>query len=100
MALYSVLFESHDQESLQAFIDGCIGPVIAHDLKRSTQIAETLLTYLDSNQNAKSTATSLNIHVNTVRQRLANVDELLGHWTSPNRALEIHVALRLWSLVR
>ena len=100
MALYSVLFESHDQESLRAFIDACIGPVIAHDLRRGTQIAETLLTYLDNNQNAKSTAASLNIHVNTVRQRLANVDELLGHWTSPNRALEIHVALRLWSLVR
>lgn len=98
MALYAVLFESHDRESLKAFIDGCIGPVIAHDLKRGTQIAETLLKYLDNNQNAKSTASSLKIHVNTVRQRLANVDELLGHWTSPHRALEIHVALRLWSL--
>lgn len=98
MALYSVLFESHDQESLKAFINGCIGPVIVHDLKRGTQIADTLLRYLDNNQNAKSTAASLKIHVNTVRQRLANIDELLGHWSSPNRALEIHVALRLWSL--
>ncbi|WP_225984892.1 helix-turn-helix domain-containing protein [Noviherbaspirillum aerium] len=98
MALYSVLFESHDQGSLKAFIDACVGPVIAHDLKRGTQIADTLLKYLDNNQNAKSTAASLKIHVNTVRQRLANVDELLGHWSSPSRALEIHVALRLWSL--
>ncbi|MEC4720962.1 helix-turn-helix domain-containing protein [Noviherbaspirillum sp. CPCC 100848] len=98
MALYSVLFESHDRDSLKAFINACIGPVIAHDLRRGTQIADTLLKYLDNNQNAKSTASSLKIHVNTVRQRLANVDELLGHWSSPNRALEIHVALRLWSL--
>jgi len=36
--------------------------------------------------------------VNTVRQRLASVEELLGHWGSASRALEIHVALRLWSL--
>jgi hypothetical protein len=35
-----------------------------------------------------------------VRQRLANIEELLGYWGSPNRALELHVALRLWSLNR
>jgi DNA-binding PucR family transcriptional regulator len=40
----------------------------------------------------------MGIHVNTVRQRLASVEELLGHWGSASRALEIHVALRLWSL--
>jgi len=33
-----------------------------------------------------------------VRQRLASVEELLGHWGSASRALEIHMALRLWSL--
>ncbi|HEY8607999.1 MAG TPA: GAF domain-containing protein [Noviherbaspirillum sp.] len=98
MALYSVLFESHDRESLKAFINASIGPLVAYDQKRGTQIAETLLNYLDSNQNAKSTASNLGIHVNTVRQRLANVDELLGQWSSSSRVLEIHVALRLRSL--
>jgi sugar diacid utilization regulator/GAF domain-containing protein len=98
MALYSVLFESHDQESLKSFINACIGPIISYDIKRGTQVAETLLNYLDNNQNARLTAAGLKIHVNTVRQRLANVDELLGHWSSPNRALEIHIALRLWSM--
>jgi DNA-binding PucR family transcriptional regulator len=58
----------------------------------------TLLSYFDSNQNAKTTATRLGIHVNTVRQRLANVEQLLGYWGSPSRTLEIQVALRLWSL--
>ncbi|MET0981795.1 MAG: GAF domain-containing protein [Telluria sp.] len=98
MALYSVLFESHDQESLKTYINASIGPLVAYDKKRGTQIADTLLNYLDSNQNAKSTASNLGIHVNTVRQRLANVDELVGHWSSSSRVLEIHVALRLRSL--
>jgi DNA-binding PucR family transcriptional regulator len=57
-----------------------------------------LLTYFDSNQNAKVTAQRLQIHVNTVRQRLATIEDLLGHWGSASRALEIHIALRLWSL--
>jgi DNA-binding PucR family transcriptional regulator len=40
----------------------------------------------------------MGIHVNTVRQRLATIEDLLGHWGHASRALEIHIALRLWSL--
>ncbi len=98
MALYSVLFETHDQTSLRAFLNANIGPLVAYDQKRSADLTHTLLSYFDNNQNAKSTAGRLGIHVNTLRQRLANIEELLGYWGSPSRALEIHVALRLWSL--
>ncbi|MBK4735266.1 helix-turn-helix domain-containing protein [Noviherbaspirillum pedocola] len=98
MALYSVLFETHDGASLNTFIHASIGKLIAHDEKRGSDLTRTMLSYFDSNQNATSTAAQLGIHVNTVRQRLANIEELLGYWGSPNRALEIHVALRLWSL--
>jgi sugar diacid utilization regulator len=98
MALYSVLFETHDQSSLSSFLGATIGPVTSHDSKRGSELTSTLLTYFDSNQNAKATASRMGIHVNTVRQRLASVEELLGHWGSASRALEIHMALRLWSL--
>ncbi|MGB6054231.1 MAG: helix-turn-helix domain-containing protein [Burkholderiaceae bacterium] len=98
MALYSVLFETHDQASLKAFLDASIGPLIVHDQKRGSDLTHTLLSYFDSNQNAKSTATRLGIHINTLRQRLANIEGLLGYLGNPSRALEIHVALRLWSL--
>ena len=40
----------------------------------------------------------MGIHVNTVRQRLATIEDLLGAWGHASRALEIHIALRLWSL--
>ncbi|MBO9651493.1 MAG: helix-turn-helix domain-containing protein [Variovorax sp.] len=99
LALYSALFETHDQASLSQFLDATIGPLIAQDRKRNAQLASTLLCYFDCNQNAKTTAQRLNIHVNTVRQRLAAIEELLGHWGNAARALEIHIALRLWSLV-
>lgn len=98
MALYSSLFETQDRASLQAFLDATIGALTAHDLKRGSGLAPTLLNYFDCNQNAKLAAQKLGIHVNTVRQRLATIEELLGHWGSATRALEIHIALRLWSL--
>ena len=98
LALYSTLFETHDQASLTNFLEASIGPLLSHDRKRGSELAVTLLAYFDCNQNAKSTAQRLNIHVNTVRQRLATTEDLVGHWGQASRALEIHVALRLWSL--
>ena len=98
LALYSTLFETHDPASLTAFLEATIGTLLAHDRKRTSELAATLLTYLDSNQNAKVTAQRLQIHVNTVRQRLATIEDLLGHWGNASRALEIHIALHLWSL--
>jgi GAF domain-containing protein len=98
LALYSTLFESHDQASLGSFLEATIGPLISLDRKRSAELAPTLLSYFDNNQNAKTTAQRLGIHVNTVRQRLATIETLLGHWGQASRALEIHIALRLWHL--
>jgi sugar diacid utilization regulator/GAF domain-containing protein len=98
MALYSTLFETHDQTSRKGFLETTIGPLISHDQKRGSELTSTLLHYFDCNQNAKTTSQRLGIHVNTVRQRLASVEELLGYWGNATRALELHIALRLWSL--
>jgi len=98
LAIYSTLFETHDQASLHNFLEATIGPLLAHDQKRGSALAATLLAYFDCNQNARTTAQRMGIHVNTVRQRLATVEDLLGHWGHASRALEIHIALRLWSL--
>ena len=100
MALYSTLFETHDQTSLAAFLEATIGALTAHDEKRGSELCSTLLSYFDSNQNAKLAAQRLGIHVNTVRQRLATIEDLIGHLGNATRALEIHIALRLWNLTR
>ncbi|RYF61809.1 MAG: GAF domain-containing protein [Comamonadaceae bacterium] len=98
MALYATLFETHDQSSLVAFLNSTIGPLATYDMKRGTQLRNTLLAYFDTNQSATLAAKRLAIHVNTARQRLATIEELLGSWAQATRALELHMALRLWHL--
>lgn len=98
LALYSALFETHDASSLDEYIGATIGALLAHDRRRAGHLADTLLAYFDATGSAKATAESLGIHVNTVRQRLATIESLIGSWSSAARALEIHVALRLWRL--
>lgn len=98
LALYSALFETHDRASLETFLEATIGALTSHDRKRNTELAATLLCYFDHHQNARTTAERLGIHVNTVRQRLATIEDLIGHWGQATRALELHIALRLWQL--
>jgi DNA-binding PucR family transcriptional regulator len=98
LALYSTLFESHDQASLTQFFEATIGPLIEYDKRRGTELTPTLLSYFDSNQNARTTAQRLDIHVNTMRQRLTTIEGLIGAWGQASRALEVQMALRLWSL--
>jgi DNA-binding PucR family transcriptional regulator len=98
LAIYSILFETRDRASLTNFLDATVGPLLSHDARRGSDFATTLLSCFDCNRNAKTTPQRLGIHVNTVRRRLATVEDLLGHWSHAPRALEIHIALRLWSL--
>lgn len=100
LALYSMLFETHDEASLNAFLESSIGTLLSHDQRRGSDLAFTLLCYFDSNRNARLVAKRMNIHVNTVRQRLASIEGIAGHLGNPSRALELHIALRLWVLSR
>jgi len=99
MAVYSVLFESENGASLTQFLATTIGAVVDHDRNRGTSLTPTLLAFFDNRQNASVTATQLGIHVNTMRQRLGSIGTLIGSdWNETHRALEVHIALRLWRL--
>ncbi|KRC86007.1 fused phosphoenolpyruvate-protein phosphotransferase PtsP/GAF domain protein [compost metagenome] len=98
LSMYSLLFEQRQAADVAGFIDATVGKLVAHDQRRNTGLADTLLAYLEHAQNARSTAEHLRIHVNTLRQRLEAVDDLLKGWRQEGRFLELHVALRLHKL--
>ncbi len=100
LSMYSLLFEQRQVADVSGFIDATVGRLVAHDQRRNTGLADTLLAYLEHAQNARSTADHLQIHVNTLRQRLEVVDDLLKGWRDGGRFLELHVALRLHRLRR
>jgi DNA-binding PucR family transcriptional regulator len=59
----------------------------------------TLDAYFSCGMSPARTKDALHVHVNTVAQRLERVGRLLGQdWQSPERALEIQLALRLQRL--
>lgn len=95
---YALLFEKQGREDVEAFLKATVGKLLDYDRTRNCALAETILCYLDNGYNARRTAAKLGIHVNTLRQRFETIEKLLGGWSDTTRALEIHLALRLWQL--
>ncbi|MGW1621959.1 helix-turn-helix domain-containing protein [Streptomyces sp. NPDC002172] len=87
------------ERDVAAFVTRTIGPVVAYDRRRGTELLRTLDAYFACGMSPARTKDELHVHVNTVAQRLERVARLLGDgWQSPARALEIQLALRLHRL--
>jgi DNA-binding PucR family transcriptional regulator len=81
------------------FVGQTIGPVLEYDSRRGTALARTLAAYFANGGSLTRAADHLHVHVNTITQRLDRVAQLLGaDWHTPDRALEVQLALRLHGL--
>lgn len=98
LGVYGLVFSEHGRPELEAYVRDTIGPLLEHDSSRNTELALTLLVYLDQKRSTREAAEALHVHVNTVRQRLESVTEILGQWDASTRSLQIHMALRLHQL--
>ncbi len=84
---------------MRGFVTATLGPVLDYDERRGTDLVGTLRAWFGAGGSPARAAETLQVHVNTVTQRLDRVGRLLGRgWSAPDRALEVHLALRLHRL--
>jgi len=99
LGVYSILVNPARSDDLATFLHATIGPLSEHDTTHGTALVDTVHAYFREGTNLARTARALYVHPNTVVKRLARVAGLLGDdWQSPDRALELHMALQLRSL--
>jgi DNA-binding PucR family transcriptional regulator len=67
---------------------------LLHDKAKAAKVAGTMRLYLDLGSNTSLAAKALNIHENTVRQRLETAKRLLGADCLSKRAFETQAALK------
>ncbi|MCB5180683.1 helix-turn-helix domain-containing protein [Streptomyces antimicrobicus] len=85
---------------VDGYVQRVLGPVLAYDAARGTELVRTLETYYAQGASLSRAKDALHVHVNTVVQRLERVALLLGpDWNEPARALENQLALRLRRLL-
>ena len=87
---------AHDRERLEAFVAEILAPLGPAD-PASRVLLETLRTYLAEADNAARTAARLGTHRNTILQRIAKAERLLGYRVGERR-LALSVALEAWAV--
>ncbi|MFI5428600.1 PucR family transcriptional regulator [Aeromicrobium sp. UC242_57] len=77
-AIYSMLFTADSAEALHHFVSSTIGALLDYDERHSTELVATAAAYLESMGSPTAAAARLDIHANTVAQRISRIDRLLG----------------------
>ncbi|MBF5080945.1 CdaR family transcriptional regulator [Quadrisphaera sp. INWT6] len=100
LGVAGLLLGGHDPGVVDALVERQLGAVLAYDAQHGTHLAETAAAVLEEGSRSAAAA-RLFVHVNTVRQRLERLHQLLGAgWEAPPRSLDVHAALRLLALRR
>jgi sugar diacid utilization regulator len=89
------LFLSQPASEIEQFVAEVFAPLISAADKTS-QLEKTLLMYMAFNKSAVLTAKALDIHINTLYQRLKRIETLMDiHLENPEEMLKIQLAYHL-----
>jgi PucR family transcriptional regulator, purine catabolism regulatory protein len=92
---HSLLLALQDEDVLAAFRRALLQPLEEHDARRHSRLVETLDRFLSSGCRWQRTAAELHVHVNTLRHRLARVEQLTGRdLDSMEDRVDLWIALR------
>ncbi|WP_323793239.1 helix-turn-helix domain-containing protein [Nocardioides sp.] len=101
LGLARLVLGDNGPAELDAYLTQTLGPLVAYDAERGTDLMGTLEAWFAASGRTARTAEALHVHHNTVGQRLDRIGALLGDgWREPGPALEQQLALRLWRLAR
>jgi DNA-binding PucR family transcriptional regulator len=75
---HAVLLALQDESVVTQFREALLRPLVEHDARRHTDLVRTLERFLESGGAYRPTAAELHVHVNTLRLRLARIEELTG----------------------
>ncbi len=95
LASHALLIGLEDERLLDAFQKTLIEPLNEHDRRRHTDLLRTLDLFLGSGGRYQQTAEALHLHVNTLRLRLARIEQLTGRdLSSMDDRVDLWIALR------
>jgi DNA-binding PucR family transcriptional regulator len=99
LGLARLLLGHNGPGELDRFLESTLGPLVAYDERRGTDLVGTLDAWFAHGGRTGETAQALHLHPNTVSQRLERIGRVLGDgWRAPEAGLEQQLALQLWRL--
>ncbi|MFI9270855.1 PucR family transcriptional regulator [Kitasatospora sp. NPDC052896] len=100
LGVYRVLRTGDGDTQTERFVQEWLGPLLAYDRERHTDLVPTLSAYLESGGCYTASADALMIHRSTLRYRLQRIREItVLDLADPDVRLNLHLATRIWKVV-
>ncbi|GAA4703298.1 GAF domain-containing protein [Pseudonocardia yuanmonensis] len=96
-----LILDGTSRAQVRALLAQTVTPLQRYDSEHGTDLLRTLDGYFAAGQNPRAAAKSLQLHPNTVYQRMDRIDRVLGHrrWREPEGSLSVQVALQLYRIL-
>lgn len=92
----ALLLSHGDTAALEKFAGSALSGLSAVEPRRAAELIETLTVWLEENRSINQAARRLNVHANTVSQRLNALEQALGRpLRDPGFLLDVQVALAI-----
>ena len=92
---YRYLVHLLDEDGPRDHLHEGVKLLLAYDARRQSALLPTLERYLEAGRGYAATARELNIHVNTLRQRLHRVEEISGLSLNDEDLLSLQLVIKL-----
>ena len=88
------------RDRAQVLVDRVLGPLIAYDARHKAEMIKTLDAYLQCDRSWVATASTLNVHRQTVVYRIQRIEQITGRTISETATIaELWLALRARDLL-
>jgi sugar diacid utilization regulator len=100
LGMYRILDTTDSNAEVETFVQQWLGPLLAYDRKRNTDLVPTLSAYLECGGNYDETASAMLIHRSTLRYRLQRIREISERdLNDVDERLNLHIAVRAWNIL-
>lgn len=99
--IYSLLFSIKDQELLRSYSEKILKPLYEYEKNNSLELLDTLECYLIHELSVSEAASFLCIHKNTMKYRLAKIQEILSVNLKASSAISaVYVAIKIHKFLK
>jgi hypothetical protein len=101
LGVWGILVDSSQPSKLRDLVEKWIGTLIEVDRRQGSELVKTLTNYLKESCATEATATSLHIHRNTLRYRLAKIAAITGRdLGDADQRFQLELACRTWTVLQ
>jgi sugar diacid utilization regulator len=101
LGIYRILSNVDDFTGVESFMAEQLGALLDYDLKKNSNLVETLFQYLECGGSHAATCDALSVHRNTLKYRLQRIGDIAGcDLADPPTRFNLQLATRAWQVLK